>query len=456
MKAFLNSVANIGISPELPFSRQNKIRIFNTAILGISIICIFYAVFSFFKKEYITVLLSFNNLVFTFFALLLIHKRKHELAFHFGLITGLVFVAGVAIIFGEQAQSHIYFLFIPIGCTILFDKYRTYIFYFILSMVFFLVCRYIFEHYEPVYPNSGIIKIRGIINFIFTGGLIFLGVRQFKTENKTFTDKIDSQRLELEEKNKDITDSINYAQKIQAALMASDSFLQKNLNEYFIYYKPKDIVSGDFYWAEKSGTRFLFSVCDCTGHGVPGAFMSLLNISKLNETVNDKKITSPDHVFNRVRERIVKALNPQGTEEERKDGMDAVLCSFDFENLKLDFTCANNPLWLIRNENGQTILHEYKTNKMPVGVYSGPKNDFTLHSLDLQKGDCIYIFTDGYADQFGGSKGKKFKYAQLKELLLSINHLPMPKQQMQLQKKIISWKGELEQVDDILVAGIRV
>ena len=314
----------------------------------------------------------------------------------------------------------------------------------------------LFQICTPLYSYNFLIYLIGLLNLVFTGLLIFLSTKQFKNENTAFNNEINFQRLEVEEKNKAITDSMHYAKKIQKALMASDTLLKKNLTEYFLLYKPKDIVSGDFYWAQQINSRFLIAVCDCTGHGVPGAFMSLLNITKLSETVNEKKITQPDLVFNQVREDIIKVLNPEGTEEERKDGMDAVLCSFDFENFKLDFACANNPIWIISGEANRTALREYKTNKMPVGMHFGKKTNFKLESVDLKKGDTIYLFTDGFADQFGGSKGKKFKYLQLKELLLSVQSIPMEEQKLLLFKKLESWKGNLEQVDDILIIGIRI
>ncbi len=210
------------------------------------------------------------------------------------------------------------------------------------------------------------------------------------------------------------------------------------------------------------------AACDCTGHGVPGAFMSLLNITKLNEITYEKKIVRPDLILNQLREDIIKVLNPDGTEE-GKDGMDAVLCSFDFDNLKLEFAGANNALWIVRDgangkrtaENSElptpdSQLIAYKPDKMPVGAYIGKQTNFTLQSIELQKGDTIYLLTDGYADQFGGSKGKKFKSAQLKEVLIALNHLPMKEQQVALQQKLESWKGNLEQVDDILIIGVRV
>lgn len=295
------------------------------------------------------------------------------------------------------------------------------------------------------------------------------------------TKQLKEEKIKVEEAHKEITDSIHYAKRIQRALLASDLLLNKNLPEYFVLYKPKDIVSGDFYWAYKAevnnkqqlvkngnatfGSRFLIATGDCTGHGVPGAFMSLLNISKLSETVNEKKIISPDLILNHVREEIIKALNPEGSKIESKDGMDCVLCSFDFNKMELLFSAANNPLWLLRNNE----LIEYKQDKMPVGIFYGELKPFSLQTIKLLKNDVIYTFTDGYADQFGGpqlssenlneniqGQGKKFKYKQLKELLIRNSHLSMQEQKKFLDIAIENWKGNLEQVDDILIIGIKI
>lgn len=295
--------------------------------------------------------------------------------------------------------------------------------------------------------------VAGLIIVLLFSILLFNRFRLIRKQKEI----IEVQKSMVDEKNKEITDSIQYAKRIQQALLASDTLLKKNLPDYFIYYKPKDIVSGDFYWAQnielkKGESKFLFATADCTGHGVPGAFMSLLNISKLNDTINEKKITRPDLILNDVREEIIKVLNPEGAETESKDGMDCILCSFDFKTLKLEVALANNPLWLIRDKK----IVEYKPDKMPVGMYFDDAGPFNLQTIDLQKGDMIYTFTDGYADQFGGTKGKKFKYKKLQELLLSNSEKSMSDQKKALDKAMIGWKGNLEQVDDILVIGIRV
>jgi serine phosphatase RsbU (regulator of sigma subunit) len=261
------------------------------------------------------------------------------------------------------------------------------------------------------------------------------------------------QKEQLEEKNKDITDSINYAKRIQEALLPPMELRENLFPESFILYKPRDIVSGDFYWfAEKNGKRLLAAV-DCTGHGVPGAFMSMIGNSFLGEIVNERLLTRPALVLDKLRSMIIRSLKQSDAESGANDGMDISLLSFhQAENMKVEWAGANNPLWLMRK--GECIV--YNPDKRPISYSRGNTLAFTNHTIDLQKGDTLYIFTDGFADQFGGEKGKKFKYKQLQEVLLSIQNEPMKKQEEHLAKIFANWKGSLEQVDDVLVVGIRV
>ena len=258
---------------------------------------------------------------------------------------------------------------------------------------------------------------------------------------------------EIKRKNKDITDSIYYAQRIQQAILPATLLLREYFNDSFILYKPKDIVSGDFYWIETKPGKMLFSAVDCTGHGVPGAFMSMIGSALLNEIVGEKNVTRPSEILAKLRQGIIYALKNKEQGSESKDGMDISLCSVDYSNNMLEFAGAFNPLWLIRN--GQII--EYKADKFPIGNYvENESKAFANQTISLQKGDTIYIFSDGYADQFGGERGKKFKNAQLRNLLLGCQTLKM-KEQMELIEKIyMDWKGELEQVDDVLLMGVRV
>lgn len=296
----------------------------------------------------------------------------------------------------------------------------------------------------------------GLVLVIVLAFYIYRGYRLKQKANEIITQQkheVEKQKEIIEEKQKEITDSIHYAKRIQGALLASDTFLKKNLNDYFVLYKPKDIVSGDFYWASKTeNDSILLVTADCTGHGVPGAFMSLLGVNFLNEIVSGKKIDQPNLIFNELRKEIIHALNPEGTEMAARDGMDAVLCKFDFKNMTMEFAAANNHLWIYRN--GELL--DFNPDKMPIGKYADENMSFSLKKVQLQKGDLVYTFTDGYSDQFGGDKGKKFKYKPFQKLLLDISQMPMESQRAELDKTIEIWRGNYEQVDDILVIGVKV
>lgn len=261
---------------------------------------------------------------------------------------------------------------------------------------------------------------------------------------------ISKQKEIVELKQKEILSSIYYAKRIQNALLTSENYFKKRLKDFFILYKPKDIVSGDFYWGLEHKDLFYLIVADCTGHGVPGAFMSLLNISILNEIIIEKGFSRPDQILNEARKEIIRSLNPEGGDES-KDGMDCILCAFDFKNAKLHYACANNSFFLVRNNE----LITSQTDKMPVGL-SHDEEPFTLHELDLKKEDTFYLITDGYADQFGGPKGKKFKYKQLQEVLLRIHNSDISKQKEELNEAFEKWRGVLEQVDDVCMIGIKI
>ena len=289
--------------------------------------------------------------------------------------------------------------------------------------------------------------VSGILFLVFVFAIFVY--RSYLQKQKSHKE-ISQQKHIIEEKQKEILDSIQYAQRIQRAMLTSDTYFKSHLKNYFTLYKPKDIVSGDFYWAVEHKDKFYIVTGDCTGHGVPGAFMSLINISILNEIINEREITRPDLILNEARTSIIKALNT-GTNTESKDGMDCVLCCFDFKTRTLEYASANNSFYILRNKE----LITCKADKMHVGM-GERKDPFTYAKVQLQENDIVYTFTDGYADQFGGDKGKKFKSKQQEELLLSICELPMEEQKEVLGQKFDAWKGKLEQVDDVLVIGIKI
>jgi len=264
---------------------------------------------------------------------------------------------------------------------------------------------------------------------------------------------IKKQKEMVEEKNAEIMSSIRYAQRIQNALLTSDEHWDAISQDYFVMLKPKDVVSGDFYWAHYfNDNKAIWVAADCTGHGVPGAFMSMLGIGFLNEIVIEDNIQYPDEILNRLRTKIINALRQKGMQHQQMDGMDLALCLLDKNNSKLYYAGANNPLWIMRN--GDII--EVAPDKQPVGfLVNNEAEPFTMHEINLQKGDALYTFTDGYADQFGGEKGKKFKNKKFRELLKSIENQPMSLQKEAIELAFETWKGSLEQVDDVCIIGVK-
>ena len=268
-----------------------------------------------------------------------------------------------------------------------------------------------------------------------------------KTEVENQKTVVELAHTELEEKNREITDSIQYAKRIQNAILPPNKVVKEYLQESFIYYKPKDIVAGDFYWLEQVNGKILFAAADCTGHGVPGAMVSVVCNNGLNRSVREYGLTDPGMILDKTREIVVQEF--EKSEEEVKDGMDIAICSLEGSTLK--YAGAHNPLWLIRN--GELL--ETKANKQPIGQFDNPE-PYTTHSIELQKGDSLYIFSDGYADQFGGEKGKKLKTANFKQLLLSIQKESMEKQKQLIDEAFEKWKGDLEQLDDVCVIGLKI
>ena len=298
-----------------------------------------------------------------------------------------------------------------------------------------------------------------IIILLISVFLIFFVINRLKITNKQniiIQDQkkdVELQKEIIEEKHKEITDSINYAERIQRSFLASKDLLNENLNEYFVFFQPKDIVSGDFYWASKlNNGHFVLVTADSTGHGVPGAIMSIINISCLEKAVEEQKFTEPNDILNHTRIKIIERLKKDGSAEGGKDGMDCSLISFDFKSCKLSYAAANNPIWIVRSNQ----LLEFVPDKMPVGKHDKDTISFTQHNIDLQTGDVVYALTDGLPDQFGGPKGKKFMYKQLKDLLISIAQLPMTEQHHLLKTALNDWKGTFEQVDDVCIIGMRI
>jgi serine phosphatase RsbU (regulator of sigma subunit)/Tfp pilus assembly protein PilF len=293
-------------------------------------------------------------------------------------------------------------------------------------------------------------KKQKIFNFSLLTGLIsifvFIVILFFQIR------KIRKAKDLLAFQKKQITDSIEYASRIQTAVLPPGEYISKLIPEHFIFYKPRDIVSGDFYWITHKEGKTIIAAVDCTGHGVPGAFMSMLGFAFLNEIVNKSTEIKANAILNQLRDYVKESLHQTGKDDETKDGMDLALCIIDTDNLTMQYSGAYNPLYLIRNEN----LISLKADRMPIGIHYIEKESFTNHEIDIVKGDTIYVFTDGYVDQFGGPNARKFKLLPFKEMLLKIKDLPMEEQKRRLEEQFYLWKGDSEQIDDVLVMGIRI
>lgn len=293
----------------------------------------------------------------------------------------------------------------------------------------------------------------GLVLLIVGGAVMYNRFRIIRRQRDIIELKsreTEEQKIIIEEKQKEILSSISYAKRLQEAILPPRSLILENIPQSFIMYKPKDIVAGDFYWIEVvNKDNLLIAAADCTGHGVPGALVSVVCSNALNRTVKEFEITEPGKILDKCRELVVETF--ERSETEVKDGMDISLCLLNKKTKQLEWAGANNPLWIVRNS--EIIV--FKPNKQAIGKVDKPAL-YETHMVKLEKDDNIYIFTDGYADQFGGPNGKKFKHQQLVELMCTISTLPIKEQQTVLEKEFEAWRGDLEQVDDICVIGIKI
>ncbi|PJA07048.1 MAG: hypothetical protein COX70_08250, partial [Flavobacteriales bacterium CG_4_10_14_0_2_um_filter_32_8] len=347
---------------------------------------------------------------------------------------------------------------------------------------------YTFKVLPPWYRTWWMYTVYGLLLVAIIVFIVWWNGRRLRAKAKELTEEvrkatkeITKQKDKVEEKHKEITDSINYAERIQRSFLATTEMLDKYLGvtssadeggvsrserNYFVFFRPKAVVSGDFYWAgELNNGNFAFICADSTGHGVPGAIMSILNISSLEKSI--EKETEPHAILNTTRKIIIERLKKDGSVEGGKDGMDCSLLVINKDRTQLSFASANNPVFIVNPNRTECPVNslpfgegrggaEFKPDKMPVGKHDNDAESFTLHSTMLKKGDVIYALTDGFTDQFGGEKGKKYMIKNLKELLLKIAHLPMLEQEQKLAEEFDKWKGSNEQVDDVCIMGVRI
>lgn len=310
---------------------------------------------------------------------------------------------------------------------------------------FYLLCGIV-----VVFTVYSIIKIRERA-YRRTQLLLEQKIEERTAEVVNKAEEIRLQKEIIQEKNNELTDSIYYAQRIQQAILPGTEEIAQTL-DHFIFFRPKDIVSGDFYWYSKIQDSVLWAVVDCTGHGVPGGFMSMLGSGLLNQIVNEELKLKPDEILNQLRDRVIMALKQSGAIGENKDGMDISLCRYIPSERKLQFAGANNGLYIVRK--GQ--LMELPADKQPIGIYVGALKPFVLKEMNVEPGDCIYMSSDGYVDQFGGPKGKKYKSINLEKMIIELSVLDLSAQQNQISATFDNWKGLYEQLDDVCVFGVKL
>jgi serine phosphatase RsbU (regulator of sigma subunit) len=400
------------------------------------------------------------------FIFLFNYKGYFNIVKHAGIILANLYVYFQSIVGGPELQFQYAYCIILTMIGLVFTRKKYLFIHLPITIVFFILTKVSYYYIDPIQY----IAPEQRDYFAFNNGIIFLilisvSAIVFRNQTNVYLKEIEQKKNMIEEKQKETFDSINYAQRIQSALMSNTAVMDKNLgvNNYFLFFQPKDIVSGDFYWTtnitamyrvedpifpvNKMDELFYLAICDSTGHGVPGAFMSLLNMGFINEAIKERRIYEPNRVFDFVRKKLIESISQKG----QQDGFDGLLLCINKTNGKISYAAANcNPVIVSNGE-----LTSLGCDKMPVG--SGErKSEFRLFPLNYQSSDMLYVFSDGYADQFGGPKGKKFKYKQLNQLLLEVSSKPLNYQCDTLSRKLNEWKGNLEQVDDICLVGIKI
>lgn len=437
-----------------------KVVLINRITILLSFIMLVFSCVNFFQNNYIVLPFSIFY-IFLFLLPLLLHYIGYIIFAKYLFSILLPLIASFMALFTGKDSGNLYFIFctglIPL---IFFKNVKAIYTVFTFNMLLFFSVTYMQYNINSIIelPDQ-VLKQHYAINMLSVFIILFFTISFYRKSNENYEKELMHQKQIIQEKNKEIIDSISYAKRIQQAYLPPEDLFHKIFNDAFVLYKPKDIVSGDFYWFYSPEKKNVFlAVADCTGHGVPGALMSVICCNALNEATVNNKISSPDKILNTTR-KIVKTNLKSTSNSSQKDGMDISLVFLDYtlyeekQITNLSWSGANNNLWIYRYSSKQ--IEEYKGDKQPIGFHVNEK-PFTPVELKLFKGDIIYLMSDGFADQFGGEKGKKLKYTNLQKLLLSLSDKPMNTLRSELLKSFENWKGDLEQVDDVCILGVRV
>lgn len=451
----------LGVEDTYTFNEKRNIQITNgitVIVLGINIIFLFPLLWLTNTNKIIESL--FINLL-TFLPaciiLLLSKKKRHLFARYLLFVFFLLFLGLIPLITQENSGTHLQIIVIMSATVLLFEHFQTRILFFLLAGTFFILIINLGDDLASMLGRPLDLDRKGRwINTISMILLMFFILQAFKSESQQYQQTIENTNQELSNKNQLINESIRYAQRIQKAILPDLTEFQEEFQESFILYQPKNVVSGDFYWHHQLPHGWLVAIGDCTGHGVPGALMSMLGVSFLEQIVVEKNITQPSAILEQLDELIRKTLRQEQTENH--DGLDIALCLIDQKQSQIIFSGANNPLWLVRNKN----LEVYKGTRRGIGgiIFRNRHRSFEQHTIayDTTQKTTLYMMSDGYQDQFGGKKDRRFTTGRLKELLVNQHHQAAAQQQETLTQTLQKWIADAEetQTDDISILGITI
>ena len=451
LKTLLSNIKNFGIFHDTPLSQIRSIRLLTYISFTAVFTALFYSILFLFLGETVPAILDFMLVVLFIPSIALIRFKKHYIAKYLLIINANIAILLVMIVYGQQYRNELFYIVSSVLGIILFREKKHGLISFLLAVSFFLFTKIYLKDNPAIYPTEESLTyplaVIGLISICF---IVYLLILYIKSETLDYEEKIMSAYQDLDEKKNYILDSLNYAASIQMAVFGSKSQILKHFKEGFILFRPKDIVSGDFYWFGSIGDEKIIVSADCTGHGVPAALMTIMGNDLLNEIVLQDKIIHPDKILEELDRKIINGLsNENGVE--RQDGMDMSIVTINAKKQRLYFAGAKNPLYIINKDE----IDIKKGSFFPVGSNQyNTKKQYDLHEINYEKETKVYLFSDGFQDQFGGELGKKFMRKRFRELIYDTRVKDMEEQRKILVKEFNEWKKEEDQTDDVLVIGL--
>jgi sigma-B regulation protein RsbU (phosphoserine phosphatase) len=451
----MNRILSIGVYDANSAVMNRKVRVCNLISFTTLVLLTLFGPLFFYFLHPIDLLIYISFYLSAILSFFLVKKSKYMLAFSINICMAYIYFIWGTLAYGWSANLQYYLLAMCMVVVIFFDSKVVIKSFLAFSIACFFSLLFIMRDRQglidmPLDVDS-IKESVGYANLFSLFIIVSILILFFKNQNLNYQDEITEASRVIEEKNKEMIDSINYAQRIQSGLLPSKTEFQNLFPNSFLYFRPKDIVSGDFYWFHKTNTEIYLACGDCTGHGVPGALMSVLGINLLSDIVESNKATETDEILNQLRNGIIKSLNKETNSGDYKDGMDISIVKINKEKMTCDYSGANNSIYQISNGS----LIEHKATKQPVGLSPDPK-PFGKTSIALNKQDYIILFTDGFADQFGGDSNKKYMYKPFKELLKQLISAKNIDVEHALDDEFTNWRTSVEQVDDICIVGIKI